>query len=61
MLYSSVPPSTPLLLDLSADTSFLLVVRTPAEPLPEFGIFDVLMDISNVVTMSSKIDAYVAC
>jgi hypothetical protein len=61
MLDSSNPPSTPLLLDLSVDTGSLPVVRFPAEPLPEFGTFVVLMGISNVVTVSSQISAYVAC
>jgi hypothetical protein len=49
------------LLDLSVDTGSLLVVRLHVEPLPEFGTSIVLMGISNVVTMSSQIDAYVAC
>jgi hypothetical protein len=61
MLYSSNPPSTPLLLDLSVDIGSLPVVRLFAEPLPEFGTYVVLMGISNVVTVSSQIDSYVAC
>jgi hypothetical protein len=61
MLDSSNPPSTPLLLDLFADTSSLPVVRLPTEPLSEFGTSDFLVDISSVVTMSSQINAYVAC
>jgi len=61
MLGSSNPRSTPLLFDLSVDTSSLLVVRPPTEPLPEFGTSVVFMDISNVVTMNSQISACVAC
>jgi hypothetical protein len=61
MLYSLNPPSTPLLSDLSIDIGSLLVVRLLAEPLPEFGTYVVLMGISNVVTVSSQIDSYVAC
>jgi hypothetical protein len=61
MLGSSDPPSALLLLDLSSDTGSLPVVRFPAEPMLEFGTFAVLMGISNVVTMSSQISAYVAC
>ena len=61
MLDSSNPPSTPLLMDLSADTGSLPVVRLPAEPLLEFGTSIVLTCISNVVKMSSQINAYVAC
>jgi hypothetical protein len=61
MLDSSNPPSTPLLLDLSTDTGFLLVVRILAEPLPEFGTFFVLMGISNVVIVSSQTNSYVTC
>ena len=61
MLYSSNPPSTPLLLDLSFDISSLLVVRLLAEPLPEFGTSVVLRGISSVAIVSSQISAYVAC
>jgi hypothetical protein len=61
MLGSSDPPSTPLLLDLSSNTGSLLVVRIPVERLLEFGTFVVLMGISNVATVNSKIDFYVAC
>jgi hypothetical protein len=61
MLGSSDPPSTPLLMDMSSDTGSLPVVMFPAEPLPEFGAAVVLRGISNVVTMSSQISAYVAC
>jgi hypothetical protein len=61
MLGYSNPPSTPLLLDLSTDTGSLRVVRPPVEPLHEFGTCVVLMGISNVVTMSSQINSYVAC
>jgi hypothetical protein len=61
MLGYSDPSSTPLLLDLSFDTGSLPVIRIPIEPLHEFGTFVVLMDISNVVTVSSQINAYVAC
>jgi hypothetical protein len=32
------PPSVPLWLDMSYDTSFLLVVRLPTKPLLESGI-----------------------
>jgi hypothetical protein len=61
MLDSSNPPSTPLLLDLSINIGSLPIVRFPAEPLPEFGTYVVLMGISNVVTVSLKTSAYVAC
>jgi hypothetical protein len=61
MLGSLDPPSTPLLLDLSSNTGSLPVVRLPVEPLPKFGTYVVLMGISNVVTTSSQISAYVAC
>jgi hypothetical protein len=61
MLDSSNPPSNPLLLNLSADTGSLLVVRLPAEALPKFGTFVVLMGISNVVIVSSQINSYVVC
>ena len=61
MLYSSYPPLAPLLLDLSYDTGFLLVVMLPTDPRPEFGTFGVLKGISNVVAVSSQISAYVAC
>jgi hypothetical protein len=61
MFDSSNPPSNPLLLNLSADTGSLLVVRLPAEPLPKFGTFVVLMGISNVVIVSSQINSYVVC
>jgi hypothetical protein len=61
MLDSSNPPSTLLLLDLFADTSFLPVVSLPIEPLPEFGTSAILMGISSVVTTSSQINAYVTC
>jgi hypothetical protein len=58
--YSSYPPSSPLLLDLSVDTSFLPVVGLLANPLLDFGTFVVSKDTSSVVTMSSEIDSYVA-
>ena len=61
MLDSSNPPSTPLLLDLFANTGSLPVARLPTEPLPEFGTYVVLMGISNVVTLCSQIYSYVAC
>jgi hypothetical protein len=61
MFDSSNPPSNPLLLNLSTDTSSPLVVRLPAEPLPEFGTFFVLMGISNVVILISQINSYVVC
>jgi hypothetical protein len=61
MLDSSNPPSNPLLLNLSANTGSLLVVRLPTEPLPEFGTFFVLMGISNVVIVSSQMNSYVVC
>jgi hypothetical protein len=61
MLDLSDPPATPLLLDLSLDFSFLLVVRLPSEPLLEFGTFVVLIGIASVVTVSSQISAYDAC
>jgi len=61
MLYSSNPPSTPLLLDLSIDIGSLPVVRFSIEPLPKFGTSVVLMGISNVITVSSQIDTYVSC
>jgi hypothetical protein len=61
MLGSSNPPSATLLLDLSVDIGSLSVVRLPAEPLPEFGIFVVLMGILDVVRVSSQINDYVAC
>jgi hypothetical protein len=61
MLDSSNPPLAPLLLDLSTDIGSLLVVMFPVEPLPEFGTFVFLMAISNVVTVSSQINAHVAC
>jgi len=61
MFDSSNPPSNPLLLNLSADTGSLLVVRLHAEPLPEFGTFVVLMGISNVVIVSSQINSDVVC
>jgi len=53
MLGYSYPPLVPLLLDLSSDTDYLLVVRLASELLPEFGNFVVLMGISTMVTMSS--------
>jgi hypothetical protein len=52
MLYSSNPPSTPLLLDLSVDTSSLPVAGMPTEPLPEFGTSVFLKDTSSVVIVS---------
>jgi hypothetical protein len=58
---SSNPPSTPLLLDLSIDTSSLPFVGMPAEPLPEFGTFVVSNDTLSVVIVSSQIISYVAC
>jgi hypothetical protein len=61
MLDSSNPRSTPLLMDLFSHIGSLLVVRMLAEALPKFGTSTILMGISNVVTMSSQIDAYVAC
>jgi hypothetical protein len=61
MLDSSNLPSSPLLLDLFVDIVSIPVVRLPIEPLPKFGTFFVLMGISNVVTMSSQINAYVTC
>jgi hypothetical protein len=61
MLDSLDPPTTPLLLGLSLDTSFLLVVRLPSKPLLEFGTFVVLIGIASVVIVSSKISAYDAC
>ena len=61
MLGSLDPSSSPLLLDLSFDTSSLPIVRLPVEPMFEFGTYVVLMGTSNVVTVSSKINAYVAC
>jgi hypothetical protein len=45
MLGSLYPPSTLLLLDLFSDTSFLLFVRLPAEPVPAFGTSIVSMGI----------------
>jgi hypothetical protein len=60
MLYSSNLPSNPLLMELSVDIGSLLVVRLPTKLLPNIGIFSFLMGISSVVTMSSKISAYVA-
>jgi hypothetical protein len=61
MLYSSNPPSAPLLLDLSIDIGSLPVVRLLVEPLSEFGTFVVLTGISSVATVSSQITTYVAC
>jgi len=61
MSNSSDPPSTPLLLDLSADTDFLLVAGIVTEPLSNFGTSIVSKDTSSVVTMSSQITSYVAC
>ena len=58
---SSDPLSSPLLLDLSFDIGSLLVIRLLEEPLPEFETSIVYMDISNVVTMNSQRDVYVAC
>jgi hypothetical protein len=52
MLYSSNPPSSPLLLDLSVDTSSLPVAGMPTEPLPEFGTSVFLKDTSSVVIVS---------
>jgi hypothetical protein len=49
MLNSSDPPSSPLLLDMSFDIGSLLVVRLPAEPLPEFETPAVSKGISGVV------------
>jgi hypothetical protein len=64
MLDSSNPPSTPLLLlllNVYVDIGSLPVVRIHAYPFPKFGTFVVLMGISNVVTVSSQINSYVAC
>jgi hypothetical protein len=49
------------LLDLSSDTGSIPTVRLPTEPLPEFETFVVSMGISNVVTVNSYRDVYVAC
>jgi hypothetical protein len=59
MLSSLDPPSTPLLLDLSSDTSSHPVVRLLARPLPEFGTFVFSMGISNVVIVNSQRVVYV--
>jgi hypothetical protein len=58
MLDSSNPPSTPLLWDLSTNTSSLPVATFP---LPKFGTYVFLKDTSSVVTMNSQISSYVAC
>jgi len=60
MLDSSNPPLAPLLLDLSSDIGSLIVVRMPADPLPEFGTSVFLTGISSLVTMISQISFYVA-
>jgi hypothetical protein len=57
----SDPPLSPILLDLFFDVGSLPVVIFPAEPQPEFGTSIISMGISNVVTVSSQIDVYVAC
>ena len=61
MLDSSNPTSSPILLDLSVDTSSLPVVRLPIDPLPDFGTSVISKDTSSVVIVSSQITAYVEC
>jgi hypothetical protein len=58
MLSSSNPPSTPRWLDLSYDIGSLPVVGMSAEPLPASETYVVAVDISSVVIVSSRTDAY---
>ena len=46
---------------MSYDTSFIPVVRLPAEPLPEFETCVASKGISDVVAVNSQRDVYVAC
>jgi hypothetical protein len=61
MSYSLDPPSSPLLLDLSVDTSILPVVGMLVEPLLDFVTYVVSKDTLSVVIVSSQTISYVAC
>jgi len=51
-LISSNPPSALRWMDLSSNTSFLLVVGLPREPLPVFETSIIVVDILSVVIVN---------
>jgi hypothetical protein len=59
MLSSSDPPSAPLWLDMSYDIGSLPVVGIPVEPLLVSETYVVTVDISSVVKVNWRTDAYV--